>query len=70
MLNWLKVYLIKQGIKQLDQLEMPIALKIKEAQRKFGEIPPESFAKEVVDDFQNKLYDWCGVPVEDRPKGE
>lgn len=68
MFAWLKLFFIKQGIKQLDQLEAPMALKIREAQKRFGEIPAEAFAKEVVDDFQNKLYDWCGVSVEDRPK--
>lgn len=68
MLSWIKLFLIKKGIAQLDELELPIALKIKEAQAKFGEIPPEAFAKEVVDAFQNKLFDWCGVPPEDRPK--
>lgn len=68
MVSWIKLFFIKQGIKQLDQLEIPIALKIKEAQKKFGEIPAEEFSKMIVDDFQNKLYDWAGVPIEDRPK--
>ena len=68
MIQWLKKWAIIQAVKQLDQLETPIALKIKEAQKKFGEIPAEAFSKEIVDDFQNKLYDWCGVAVEDRPK--
>lgn len=65
MLNWLKGLLIRQAIEKLDELELPIALKIKEAQAKFGEIPPEAFAKEIVDAFQAKLYAWCKV----EPKG-
>lgn len=70
MLKWLKIFLIKKGISKLDELELPIALKIKEAQAKFGEIPPEQFSRELVDAFQAKMYEWCGVSKEDRPKGD
>lgn len=68
MVSWIKLFFIKRAIQSLDQLEIPIALKIKEAQKKFGEIPSEEFSKMIVDDFQAKLYDWAGVAPEDRPK--
>lgn len=67
MLNAIRLYFIKKSIQSLDQLEIPIALKIKEAQTKFGEIPPEAFSKELVDSIQDCLYEWAGVPKEDRP---
>lgn len=54
-LKWLRAYGYKKLIQQMDELEQPFAEKIKEAQSKLGEIPPEEFAKQVVDDIQRLL---------------
>lgn len=64
-INWLKSYGAKKLIGELDLLEPMIASKLKEAQEKFGKIPPEEFAKILVDEIQYKLCDVCGVKPED-----
>lgn len=55
MITWLKGLALGGLIRSLDQLEAPFAEKIKEAQAKANSIPPEQFAKEVVDMLQVKL---------------
>ncbi len=65
MFNWLKTYGAKKVIKEMDQLEPFLALKIREAQSKFGAIPPEEFSKVLVDEIQVKLCHIVGVdPLE------
>lgn len=59
--SWLKKMGYKQLIKELDQLEQPLAIKMKDAQAKFGSIPADEFAKQVVDDFQRLLCTKVGV---------
>lgn len=54
MLTWIKGLALGGLIRSLDQLEAPFAAKIKEAQEKAKSIPPEQFAKEVVDMVQMK----------------
>lgn len=63
MLKWLKVLFGgKAGvIKLLDEFEAPLAAKIKEGQRRAAEIPPDQFAKELVDEVQLKLCRMWGV---------
>lgn len=61
MLNWIKKLLMKQSIMKLDELELPIALKIKEAQSKLGQIPAEEFSKQLVDEFQRFLCRKAGI---------
>ena len=55
MIAWLKGLALGGLIRSMDQLEIPFAEKIKEAQRKAGSIPAEQFAKEVVDMIQLRL---------------
>lgn len=61
LMMWLKQMGYKKLIASLDELEKPLALKLKEAQKKFGDIPPNEFAKQVVDDFQRLLCEKTGV---------
>lgn len=55
MFTWLKKLALGTAINELDQLEPIFAAKIKEAQKRFGEIPPEQFSKTLVDEVQVKL---------------
>ena len=57
MFKWIKVLMGgKAGlIRLLDDLEPILAAKIKDGQKKAGEIPPEAFAKELVDSIQRFL---------------
>lgn len=54
-LKWLRDYGYKRLIRQMDELEPVFAEKIKKAQATLGSIPPEEFAKQVVDDIQLTL---------------
>lgn len=55
MITWLKKFGLKYAIREMDVLEPMIAEKLKEAQSKLGSIPPDQFAKTLVDDIQIKL---------------
>lgn len=55
LLNWIKVYGAKKLILEMDSLEPLLALKLREAQEKFGKIPPEEFAKTLVDEIQVRM---------------
>lgn len=59
--NWIKKAGAKSLIKELDYLEPIIATKLLEAQKKFGEIPPQQFAKELIDEIQRRLCSSFGV---------
>jgi len=61
MLNWLKKIGLKMAIRELDGLEPVIASKLKEAQKKLGEIPPEQFAVTLVDEIQTWLCVKFGI---------
>lgn len=61
LLSWLKQMGYKRLILEMDQLEKPLALKLQEAQRKFGSIPPDDFAKVFIDDLQRFLCEKTGV---------
>ena len=58
---WLKKQGFKQIIRQMDELEEPFALKIKEAQKVMGSISPEEFSKLIVDDVQRMLCKKVGI---------
>ena len=65
LITWLKTYGAKKLIKEMDQLEPLLASKLREAQEKFGKIPPDEFAKVLVDEIQIKMCNVVGVdPVE------
>ena len=55
MFAWLKRLALGSAINELDQLEPIFAAKIREAQQKLNSIPPDQFAKELVDEVQTKL---------------
>lgn len=61
LINWLKRYGIKQAILECDKLEPIFAKKILEAQKALGSLPPESFAKVLVDDVQVQLCKWAKI---------
>lgn len=63
--KWLKTFGAKQGIREMDKLEPIFAAKIREAQKKFGEIPPETFSKILVDEVQLKLCGYFGIEPKD-----
>ncbi len=64
-ITWIKRIGAKQLIREMDALEPIIAVKLREAQEKFGSIPPEQFAKTLVDDVQLKLCLKLGVDPKD-----
>lgn len=55
MMRWLMSFGAKRLIQQMDILEPLLATKIKEGQKRINEIPPEQFAKELIDEIQIKL---------------
>lgn len=61
MINWLKRLALGSAIRELDQLEPVFAAKIREAQAKIGAIPPDQFAKILVDEAQAKLCTLVGL---------
>ena len=61
MIAWLKKLALGTAINELDQLEPIFAAKIKEAQTKLAQIPPEEFSKVLVDEVQTKLCDLVGL---------
>lgn len=61
MLKWIKRLALGSAIRELDQLEPIFAVKIKEAQAKFGAIPADQFSKILVDEVQAKLCELVGL---------
>lgn len=61
MLTWLKSLALGSAIRNFDDFEPILAGKIREAQKKLGEIPPEEFAKNLVDEIQLFLCKKLGV---------
>lgn len=61
MITWLKKLALGNLIRSMDDLEPLFAAKIKEAQAKANSIPPEQFAKEVVDMVQTKACEYAGL---------
>ena len=53
--NWIKAIGLSRAIKEMDNLEPLFATKIKEAQEKLNQVPPDQFAKTLVDEVQYKL---------------
>jgi hypothetical protein len=64
-INWLKKLGAKKLIKSLDELEPYLAEKIREAQQKLNNVPPNEFAKGLVDDIQRQLCAKFGVDPKD-----
>lgn len=65
LINWIKKFGARQGIREMDKLEPVFAAKIREAQKKLGEISPEEFSKLLVDEVQLKLCNYFGVDPKD-----
>lgn len=65
MFTWLKKLALGTAIRELDQLEPIFALKIVEAQMKFGAIPADQFSKVLVDEAQTKLCQLVGLDPKD-----
>lgn len=61
LMNWIKTYGAKKLILEMDALEPLLAAKLKEAQQRFGAIPPENFSKILVDEIQVKMCEIIGV---------
>jgi hypothetical protein len=61
MITWLKKLALGNLIRSMDDLEPVIADKIREGQEKAASIPPEQFAKELVDSVQAKLCQYAGL---------
>jgi hypothetical protein len=64
LLNWIKAKGAKSLILQLDRLVPVISAKIVKAQRALNDVPPEQFAKELVDEMQIELCKLAGVDPE------
>lgn len=64
-INWLKRIGKIRLIKEMDVLEPLLAAKIKQAQSGLNNIPPEAFAKTLVDDIQKTLCRKFGVDPKD-----
>lgn len=60
-IGWLKKFGARQGIREMDKLEPIFAAKIREAQKRLGEISPDEFAKLLVDEVQFKMCGYFGV---------
>ena len=63
--GWIKRYGAKKLIIYMDELEPLFAEKIKKAQAAMNSIPPEAFAKQIVDEIQMKLCIKTGVNPKD-----
>lgn len=63
--GWIKKVGAREAIKRLDQAEPVIAAKLREAQARLQSIPPDQFAKELVDEIQLKLCEHLGVDPKD-----
>lgn len=61
MIAWLKKLALGNVIRSMDELEPIFSEKIVEAQQKLGSIPPNEFAKTLVDEIQTKLCDLVGL---------
>lgn len=61
LMNWIKAYGAKKLIVEMDVLEPLLADRLKEAQEKFGAIPPKEFSKQLVDEIQIHMCQWIGV---------
>lgn len=61
MKNWLLKFLLKEGIKEMDQLKPLIVAKIVQAQTSLSAIPPEQFADTLITEIQVAICNKVGI---------
>jgi len=61
-MGWFKKWLIRLVLGEIDnQLTPLIAQKVRDAQKTLNSIPPDEFAKQLVSDIEDAVFNYMGI---------